>query len=139
MSVFPQKTRYVGFERESTTECCKFLQGMVGLLGSRKGRLSFQKQCNLWAGEVAKRLRGACCSCRGPEFSSQHPHAGSQPPVTPVPGGSDVLFWSMWHTYIHSNKPPIHIKSKSKSLFFKKKKKNTILKNSLYFYERFCS
>jgi hypothetical protein len=29
------------------------------------------------------------CTSRGPEFNSQQPHGGSQPPVM----GSDALFW----------------------------------------------
>jgi hypothetical protein len=31
------------------------------------------------------------CSSRGPEFSSQQPHGGSQPSIM----GSDVLFWQV--------------------------------------------
>lgn len=29
-------------------------------------------------------VKTTCCSCRGPRFSSQHPHGGSKPSVTPV-------------------------------------------------------
>lgn len=34
-------------------------------------------------------IKSAWCSCRGPEFDSQHPRSSSQPLVTPVP-----VFWS---------------------------------------------
>ena len=34
-------------------------------------------------GSVVKRTG---CACRGPRFSPQHPHVGSQPSITPVPG-----------------------------------------------------
>jgi hypothetical protein len=30
-------------------------------------------------------VKSTGCSCRGPEFSSQHPHDGSQPPIVQVP------------------------------------------------------
>ena len=31
-------------------------------------------------------VKSTGCSCRGPGFASQHPHGGSELPVTPVPG-----------------------------------------------------
>jgi hypothetical protein len=34
-------------------------------------------------------VKSTDCSSRGPEFSSQQPHGGSQPSVM----GSDALFW----------------------------------------------
>jgi hypothetical protein len=40
-------------------------------------------------GEMAQWVRVPNCSSRGPEFKSQQPHGGSQPPVT----RSDALFW----------------------------------------------
>jgi hypothetical protein len=36
-------------------------------------------------------VKSTDCSFRGPEFHSQQPHGGSQPPVK----GSDALFWSV--------------------------------------------
>jgi hypothetical protein len=39
--------------------------------------------------EMAQQLGPLDCSTRGPEFSSQQPHGGSQPPVM----GSDAHFW----------------------------------------------
>jgi hypothetical protein len=41
------------------------------------------------AGEMAQRVRDADCSSEGPEFKSQQPHGGSQPPVM----RSYALFW----------------------------------------------
>lgn len=35
-------------------------------------------------------VKNACYSCRGPEFSSQHPHR-----VVPAPGEFDALFWPL--------------------------------------------
>jgi len=37
-------------------------------------------------------VKSTGCSSRGPEFNSQQPHGGSQPPVM----RSDVLFWCVW-------------------------------------------
>ena len=52
-------------------------------------------------------------SSRGPEFTSQQPHDGSQPSIV----GSDALFW---HAGIHANRALIDIKinpqNKTKSL-----------------------
>jgi hypothetical protein len=45
----------------------------IGVLGWRDGSVVKSKDC----------------SSRGPEFSSQQPHGGSQPSVM----GSDALFW----------------------------------------------
>jgi hypothetical protein len=60
---------------------------------------SKQPQCKMFAirtynngwrdGPVVK---STGCSSRGPEFSSQQPHDGSQPFVM----GSDTLFWCVW-------------------------------------------
>jgi hypothetical protein len=36
-------------------------------------------------------VKNTDCSSRGPEFNSQQPHGGSQPPVM----GSDALFWCL--------------------------------------------
>jgi hypothetical protein len=40
------------------------------------------------------------CSSRGPEFSSQHPHGGSQPSIM----ASDALFWCIWIATVYSYK-----------------------------------
>jgi hypothetical protein len=40
-----------------------------------------------WGDDSA--VKSTDCSSRGPEFNSQQPHGGSQPPVM----GSDGLFW----------------------------------------------
>ena len=37
-------------------------------------------------------VKSTDCSSRGPEFSSQQPHGGSQPSVME----SDALFWGVW-------------------------------------------
>jgi hypothetical protein len=63
-----------------------------------------------WRGGSA--LESTDCSSRGPEFSSQQPHGGSQPSVM----GSDALFWCVWRQLQCS-----HIHKINKS--FKKKKK----------------
>lgn len=34
-------------------------------------------------------VKTTCCSCTGPGFGSQHPR--SQPPVTPVPGDTNLF------------------------------------------------
>jgi hypothetical protein len=47
---------------------------------------------NLRPGETAQQLRALTdCSTEGPEFNSQEPHGGSQPPVIE----SDALFWCL--------------------------------------------
>jgi hypothetical protein len=43
------------------------------------------------AGEMAQQVRAPDCSSEGPEFKSQQPHGGSQPPVM----RTDSLFWSV--------------------------------------------
>jgi hypothetical protein len=43
------------------------------------------------AGEMAQWVRAPDCSSEGPEFKSQQPHGGSQPPVM----RSDSFFWSV--------------------------------------------
>lgn len=46
-------------------------------------------------------VKGADCSCRGPEFSPQNPHGGSHLSAATVPEGSTVfsvfccLLWSL--------------------------------------------
>jgi hypothetical protein len=42
-----------------------------------------------WDGSADK---STDCSSKGPEFKSQHPHGGSQPPIM----GSDALFWDSY-------------------------------------------
>lgn len=44
-------------------------------------------------------LKSICCSGRGPKISFQHPHGGSQPNVTPVPGVTP--FWTSWALHAH--------------------------------------
>lgn len=72
----------IGFESRLT------LAGHIGLLltGSplllNPGRVLMFKVPSLGRGSV---VRSICCSCRGPEFDSQHLRDGSQPSVTPVP------------------------------------------------------
>ena len=41
---------------------------------------------------MAQGVRAPDCSCEGPEFKSQQPHGGSQPPIM----RSDALFWYVW-------------------------------------------
>jgi hypothetical protein len=43
------------------------------------------------AGEMAQRVRATDCSSEGPEFKSQQPHGGSQPPIM----RSGSLFWTV--------------------------------------------
>jgi hypothetical protein len=52
--------------------------------------LSLLKMLGPGAGEMAQWVRAPDCSSEGPEFKSQQPHGGSQPPVM----RSDALFWS---------------------------------------------
>ena len=63
-----------------------------------------------WGWGDGSEVKSTCCSCRGPRFSSQRPHGGPQPSVTPVPGdpmpSSDLQFqgtlaplWRNWHTW----------------------------------------
>jgi hypothetical protein len=47
------------------------------------------KKSRLWDWRDGSVVKSADRSCRGPEFNSQQPHGGSQPPVM----GSDALFW----------------------------------------------
>jgi hypothetical protein len=49
-------------------------------------KLSSVKIMKFMEGSVVK---STDCSSEGPEFKSQQPHGGSQPPVI----GSDALFW----------------------------------------------
>lgn len=47
-----------------------------------------------------------CCSWRGPEFNSQHPHGMSEPSATPVPGDPTGIHVMHMHTgkkFIHTN------------------------------------
>ena len=57
-------------------------------------------------------VKSTDCFSRGPEFSSQQPHGGSQPSVM----GSDALFWCVGRQL-----PCTHINEINKS---KKKRKN---------------
>jgi hypothetical protein len=44
------------------------------------------------ADEMVQWGKSTDCSSKGPEFKSQQPHGGSQPPVM----RSDTLFWFVW-------------------------------------------
>ena len=72
-----------------------------------------QKEQTWEDGSVVKNIG---CSSRGPGFSSQHPHGGSQLSITPVPGICHPLVASMGtrhkvvHTDIQTYKTLIHIK-----------------------------
>lgn len=44
--------------------------------------------------------KSTCCSCRGPEVNSQHPHGGTRPSVTLVPG--DLLTSSCLYGHLHT-------------------------------------
>jgi hypothetical protein len=52
---------------------------------------SLPKIYEVGAGEMAQWVRAPDCSSEGPEFKSQQPHGGSQPPIT----RSDALFWGV--------------------------------------------
>jgi hypothetical protein len=41
------------------------------------------------ARKMVQAVKNTNCSSKGPEFNSQQPHGGLQPPVT----GTDALFW----------------------------------------------
>ena len=60
----------------------------------------FQLRMLYWGWWDGSAVKSADCSSKGPEFKSQKPHGGSQPPVMK----SDALFWSVWRqlqcTYI---------------------------------------
>ena len=45
-------------------------------------------------------VKSTDCSSKGPEFNSQQPHGGSQPPVM----GSDALFWCLKTAIVYSYK-----------------------------------
>lgn len=47
-------------------------------------------------GQVVKRT---CCFCRGHRVDPLDQHGGSQPPVTPVPGATMMLF--MYSRCVH--------------------------------------
>lgn len=59
-------------------------------------------------GEAAQWLRA--CSERGPGFDSQHPHGGSQPLVTPVPGFQFLLLTSTSSRHICGVQTPMQAK-----------------------------
>lgn len=69
---------------------------------SRKGQLlwSERKERDWRGGSLVKSI---CCSCKGAEFCSQHPHGSSQPCVSTVPGDLDPLAPTSC-TYTHSGK-----------------------------------
>jgi hypothetical protein len=58
---------------------------------NNKTKQNKNKNPKMGAGEMAQWVRAPDCSSEGPEFKSQQPHGGSQPPVM----RSDALFWSV--------------------------------------------
>jgi hypothetical protein len=53
------------------------------------------KQClktSFWGWQDGSGGKSTDCSSEGPEFKSQQPHGGSQPPIM----RSDALFWYVW-------------------------------------------
>jgi hypothetical protein len=57
------------------------------------GHITKFQECNCkrgWRGGSV--VKSTDCPSRGPEFNSQQPHGGSQPPVM----GSDALFWCVF-------------------------------------------
>lgn len=68
--------------------------------------------------ERSSEVKGTFCSFRGPEFCSQHPQGGSQPPTISAPRDlmcSSVLFQHRTHVHIPSH---IHIHEKKKAREF---------------------
>jgi hypothetical protein len=61
----------------------------LGPLKEQPVLLSRFRKGNFEAGEMAQRVRALDCFTEDPEFKSQQPHGGSQPPVM----RPDVLFW----------------------------------------------
>lgn len=69
---------------------------------------------DLKIGLVVKRTG---CFSRGPEFNSWHPHGGSKPSTTSVPGDQPLLGTAgTWYTNVHMDKTPIHIKQTLKNI-----------------------
>jgi hypothetical protein len=75
VSRFPLKAKSVPFSPS------------LSVISTRSGIGIKSNTCG--AGEMAQWVRAPDCSSEGPEFKSQQPHGGSQPPVT----RSDSLFW----------------------------------------------
>ena len=67
---------------------------------------------NLWSQTDGSAIKITYCSYEGPDFGSQPPHGGSQPPVTPVPGGSSTFgLYGCLHEHItHTRCIKIHLK-----------------------------
>jgi hypothetical protein len=61
----------------------------------------------MWGWRDGSAVKSICCSFKGPEFRTYHPHNGSQPSVTMVAGdliptpGLRVTHGA--HTYIQAN------------------------------------
>jgi hypothetical protein len=70
----------------SNIEICSLNNCASGF--SKKTRLDALKH-TFWVWRDGSVLKSTGCSSRGPEFSSQQPHGGSQPAVM----NSDTLFW----------------------------------------------
>jgi hypothetical protein len=79
------------------------------------------------------------CPCKGPGFDSQHPHGGSQPSITHIPGelmlSSDLFrHWPhTWYTDIHAIKTHTHKIKKSKTNKQKKRFKEEKTTNQNWF------
>lgn len=50
---------------------------------------------------MAQGLGAHVAFAKGSKFDSQHPHGGSQPPITPVPG--DLTLLSDLHELLHTD------------------------------------
>ena len=61
-------------------------------------------------------VKSTCCSGRGPRFSSQYVHGGSQPPVMPVPGNLTGLCQYCVHGAIHTCKQNTYTHKSTKNL-----------------------
>ena len=74
-----------------------------------------------WRGGSAVKSTG--CSSRGAGFNSQHPHGGSEPSVTPVPGDLDPPT-----PHMHAGKTPVNkIKITYLLKTYVKKKKSKVV------------
>jgi hypothetical protein len=77
-----------GQKGEFTLRQCNILGVMGRELEKDSQRMTFKiADSGSWRDGSA--VKSTDCSSRGPEFSSQQPHGGSQPSVM----GSDALFW----------------------------------------------
>ena len=64
-----------------------------------------------WGWGDGSEVKSTCCSCRGPRFSSQRPHGGPQPSVTPVPGDPSSPLKELTHMiHAHTHTQKMHFK-----------------------------